>query len=397
MKVTFKASELQRRITQLGSVISSKAPTPAYALVQFYAKPGEQTQFIGTSLAATLTVFLKEESVTTGDGEVSLLLNYQHFAKVIAGYPYSEGYFDVEDGKVTLRGPKKYRAVLEVKSEPDFRVPLPAEGEPITLRLADLQQQIAEVEYAIDTKNTKFSVTTVRLEARGDKGALTMIASDGFRIVFSTKSVNVGTFDATLPKSALDLIKGLDGSENVTMYQSESGFCFRTEKEYLTVQRTGGEFPKYEGILPKTHKTTIEVPKSLFEAVVKAMEPLADADKPVVIFSVTSGGKNEAGEYVPTAGSLKLEAEHVRAGTGTDLTFDDVGSDEIEDGILVTGPAATFSMDVKMLGEFLRQVKMDKIRIQTKAADTVVDFWASETFRYLQMPTRPKPAPAPAA
>ena len=79
------------------------------------------------------------------------------------------------------------------------------------------------------------------------------------------------------------------------------------------------------------------------------------------------------------------------------ISFDDVGSDEIEDGILVTGPAATFSMDVKMLGEFLRQVKMDKIRIQTKAADTVVDFWASETFRYLQMPTRPKPAPAPAA
>lgn len=395
MKVTFQTPELKRRVQQLGSVISSKAPTPAYALVQFYSKPGEHAVLIGTELAATLTVTLKE-SVTTGDGEVNLLLDYKHFAKVIAGYPYPEGHFEVEAGKVTLRGPKKYRAVLEVRAENDFRAPLPAEGTPVTLKLADLQQQISEVEYAIETQNTKFSVSVAKLEARGDKG-LTMIATDGFRIVFSTKAVDVGTFDSTLPKPALDLIKGLDGGENVTMYQSESGFCFQTDKEFLTVQCVAGVFPKYEAILPKSHKTAIDVPKQVFEAVVNAMAPLADADKPVVIFSVTGGGKNDAGEYVPTAASIKLEAERIRAGTGSELTFDDVGSDEIEEGVLVTGPAATFSLDVKMLDEFLKQVKTDKLHIQTKDAKLVIDFKASETFRYLQMPTRPKPEVAPAA
>jgi len=390
MRVTFKTPELQRRIQQLGSVISSKAPTPAYALVQFYSKPGEQAVFIGTALDATLTVTLKE-SATTGDGEVNVLLDYKLLADVVASYPYAEGSFDVEEGKVTLRGPKKFRAVLEVRSENDFHAPLPAEGTLVTLKLADLQQQIAEVEYAIETQNTKFSCSVAKLEARGDKG-LTLLATDGFRIVFSTKLVDVGTFDSALPKSALDLIKGLDSGVYVTMYQSESGFCFQTEKEYLTVQRVAGEFPPYEGILPKTHKTAIDVPEASFEAVSNAMRALADRDKPVVIFSVTGGGKDEAGAYAPTAATLTLEAEKVRAGTGTDLTFDAVGSDEIE-GVLVTGPAATFSLDVKMLLEFLKHAKVEKLHIQTKDPVSVVDFRANENFRYLQMPTRPKPAP----
>ena len=371
-KVTFKTAEIQKRLSELGGVVSKKAAVPVYGLVQLYAKPGEQVCLTGTDLDATLTIQLKESSA---DGDVNALLDFKHFSNVMANWAHADGWFEFEEKQVLIRNGKRAKTVVLLRSEDGFRSSLAAEGEPVVLNLAALQEQIAKVSFAIAKEKGKYTANVAKLEGRTDK--VTMVATDGYRLAMATKPTPapVGTFDMVLPDTALEIIAKL-GGETISIYQSEVGFCFQTPLEFYTIQRVSGEFPKYEAVLPKTSKTTITVPKPSLEMVLKSVVPSADPDKPVIVFRVEEKGT-----------TLVLEAAHVETGTeGTALR--QMAEDAIEESVTVEGPAADFSLDANLLAPFLAQAT-GSLKVYYKEATSPVDFRSGEDYRYIQMPTTP--------
>ena len=373
-KVTFKTSEIQKRLSELGGVVSKKAAVPVYGLVQFYAKPGEQVSLTGTDLDATLTIQLKESSA---DGEVNALLDFKKFAEIMSVYAYADGWFEFEGNQVTIRNGKRAKQIILLRAEDGFRAALDREGAAVELNLVALQEQIANVSFAIAKEKGKYTANVAKLEGRGEK--VTMVATDGYRLAMSTKPVppntNVGTFDMVIPDTALEVISKL-GGETIKIYQSEVGFCFETPLEFYTIQRVSGEFPKYESILPKTSKTIITVPKPSLEMVLKSIKPSADPDKPVIVFRVEEKGT-----------MLVLEAAHVEAGTeGNALR--QMAEDVIEESVTVEGPAADFSLDANLLTPFLAQAS-GALKVAYKEATAPVDFRSGDDYRFIQMPITP--------
>src|SRR5208282_1904104 len=106
-------------------------------------------------------------------------------------------------------------------------------------------------------------------------------------------------------------------------------------------------------------KTKITVDKGQLLEAIKRTKPLADDEKPVLVFAVAEGGK----ELSVKAASLETVSE------GT--AFRQMGEDTVE--VAVEGPAVDFSLNVNMLLPFLDKAS-GPIVIQVSANTEIVDF-----------------------
>jgi DNA polymerase-3 subunit beta len=190
-------------------------------------------------------------------------------------------------------------------------------------------------------------------------------------------AANIGDFPLIIPMRGLELVEKLDGGDQLTILEGESGFQFETASEVLTVSRSHGTFPDYSRVLPTSHKTEIVIDKAALLAAIKRVKPLGNSEKPVIDFSVSENDKE-----------LLLGASS--AADGTDgMSFENSASDAIE--ATVTGPAAQFALDASKLAPFVERAYGSKtgfITIRTRASNQAVDFYANGgLYRWLQMPT----------
>ncbi len=238
--------------------------------------------------------------------------------------------------------------------------------------LPGMKDQISKILFAVPANDGKFTVTVARVESNGTE--LKFVATDGFGLAISNSPANYGAWELTLPKPALELVSKLEGGQ-LTISESEAGFFFDTETEWLFVTRSHGTFPDYNTIVPKAFTTKITVDKTLFQEAIKRSTPLADSDKPVIVFTVAENGK----ELILGAASLETISE------GT--AFRQMADDTVD--AVVEGPAVDFSLKVKLLMPFLDKAT-GPIVIQTTNNVSIVDFHGNASaYRWLQMPTQP--------
>jgi hypothetical protein len=184
--------------------------------------------------------------------------------------------------------------------------------------------------------------------------------------------MNNGAWTLLVPKPAFDLIKKLDGGTQLTILETEGGFFFETELEQATVTRSHGEFPPYQRVIPKTCKTEITCEKGALLDAVRRTKPLADQEKPLIVFKAPENGA-----------AMSLSAASVES-SSDGSTFRNMADDEVE--AKITGPAIEFPLDANLLWPFLDKAT-GPITIQVIDEKTAIVFKAnSGTYTFLQMP-----------
>jgi DNA polymerase III sliding clamp (beta) subunit (PCNA family) len=397
MKVTFKTDELTKRLSQLGAVVDKKANVKLYSYIRLFTYAGEAGLGVGIMGAATdaaLTLFLPKEAAQA-DGEVDTLLPFEKLTDILAPVTAKETTIQVDGTAVTLKAAKLTARLKTIPLDTQWPTQDRPEQVKATLGLPGFLEQIAQVDFAVPAANGKYVVASAKLEgkSKGDNefGYVKLVGTDGWRLAISTVAQDAGTFDLTLPKTALDRIKHLTGA-TVSVYEdAERGFYFQTDNEVLTVTHTVGVFPDYTKVVPSIPpRTVITVKKPALEEAVRSIRPLADPDSPQILFDVIEGG------LVLTA--VSDEAAPDEAGG----VFRNQANTDIE--ATVAGPAVQFALNASYLEPFLASATGD-ITIGVQRHDAVVDFNTAgegKSYRYLQMPMQIKPlaaapvAPAPA-
>lgn len=399
-KVTFNTEELKKRLAQLGGVIAKKVTVPVYSHVRLFVSPvqgdGLQPKYAvglsGVDLGASLTVTLAK---ATADGEADILLPFSKFAQLVAAHTASEVTIETDGSTNAILKGGKAKAKVPVHPLTDWPTILERpEAALATVALETFKGLISDVEFQVPSGSDQHTVTVAKVEstpnvpADGDKpavpGALKFIATDGFGLAVSQVAADFGGWDLMVPRTAFEQIKKLDGGAQLTISQNEGGFYFDTELETLTISRSHGTFPPYEKILPKTHKTEFKVDKANFLAAVNRVQPLADQENPVIIFSAAEN---------PVL--VELSTSSTDSGSGS--VFQNTASDEVDaavDGNNVPfqgiGPAFKLALDVKVLKPFLERVYGNKtgiITLRVIDGTKIVDFQANEgSYRFLQMP-----------
>lgn len=376
MKVKFNTEELKKVLSKLAAVVAKKATLPVFGYVRLFAVPaagglGFRVGITGVDVDATLTVgFTKAEP----DGPLDVLLPFTKLLDIVSAVTSPEVTIEADgETKARIKDGKKYTG--EMKPRPLGEWPQILER-PETSKaivgLAGLKDQISKVEFAVPNNDGKHTVSVSKLESTA--AGLKFVATDGFGLAISTMPANYGDWTLVLPKPALELVSKLEGGQ-LTISETEGGFYFDTDLETLTVSRSHGEFPNYSGIIPATYKTKITVDKDALVLAIKRSKALADAEKPVIVFSVAENGK----EISLKAAMLETIAE------GT--AFRQMADDELE--ATVEGPAVDFSLNVHMTMPFLDKAT-GPIVIQVTNNVSVVDFHGNAgAYRWLQMPTQP--------
>jgi DNA polymerase-3 subunit beta len=382
MKVKFNTEELKKRLSQLGSVVAKKATVPVFSFVRLYAVqavqeisgPKFQVGMIGGDIDAALTVvFTKAEA----DDTIDVLLPFAKLVEIVGNVTSAETVIEAADQtKATIKA-GKFRGELKTHPLENWPSPLERPDAAIaTIGLPGFKEQIENIDFAVPANDGKFVVSVARVESTAE--TLAVIGTDGFRLAISKAPSNVGEFNLTIPKPALELIKKLEGGQ-LTISEAEAGFYFETELETLTVSRSHGEFPNYKGILPKKFAVEITVKKNELLAALKRVKSMADAETPSIVFGTTDG-------------ALTLSADSTDESGPEGGVFRNTASDEV--AATIAGGNVEFSLNVKLLLPFVETAFGNNdgdIVIQATDGTTVVDFHANAgQYRFLQMPTQPK-------
>jgi DNA polymerase-3 subunit beta len=225
-------------------------------------------------------------------------------------------------------------------------------------------RMIQETMFAAAKEETRYAINGVLLDAAA--GCVRMVATDGRRLAISYENTDTkAEFKVVVPLRALaTLSRALtEGSkEPLRIEVGDKQIVFTTGKALLVSQLLETRFPDYEGVLPKSADTTIEMSRPALEGALRRAAILCAAELRMVRF--------EVGEK-----SLRMTAESSARGRA-DVPID----------VSVKGAGGSINFNPDYILEALRVCQMETIRLDMSDDSMPAKFTLGESFTYVVMP-----------
>ena len=153
----------------------------------------------------------------------------------------------------------------------------------------NLKEIINNVIFAVATDDSRPMLKGVHFEAQ--QYTLTAVATDGYRFALSKKALEekVDNISATIPSRSLsELAKLLTDSDNILKVYIENNYLtVAMENTKLFTRLLGGQYIKYDNIVPKEFLSTLVVNKETFERALNTASIMSRSDKNnLVLFDV---------------------------------------------------------------------------------------------------------------
>ena len=237
-------------------------------------------------------------------------------------------------------------------------------GKKIEIEAGRMLRMIQETAFSAAREETRYAINGVLLDA--SEGTLRMVATDGRRLAISYATVSTkAECKVVIPLRALNtLARALsEGSkENLTIEVGDKQIVFVAGKAQLVSQLLETRFPDYEGVVPKSADTTVEIPRAVLEGALRRSSVLCSSDMRVVRF--------EIGQQ-----SLRMTADSSTRGRA-DVTID---AD-------VKGAGGSINFNPDYILESLRVCQLDTVRLDMSDDSMPAKFTLGESFTYIVMP-----------
>ena len=196
-----------------------------------------------------------------------------------------------QPGTVTLPARKTYDIVRELPADASvnltvnsegwayltaglskFKVPcLPAEEYPALPPIDEAEftevdshtfdAMIRHTVFATSHDETRYTLSGVLMAC--ENGHMTMVATDGHRLAHTKQPMDLNkTLQVIVPRKALEEVSrfATDGeSEKIEIAVLPNHLIFRRDRATLITRLIEGQFPDYQGVIPKEHKATATV------------------------------------------------------------------------------------------------------------------------------------------
>lgn len=233
-----------------------------------------------------------------------------------------------------------------------------------------LLSALSQVIFAASSDETRPVLTGVLFI--WDKGELTLVATDGFRL--SQKRLKVPSAKQTpqvvLPKTVLSELSRLEGGEDIlfSREEKEKQVVFGVGEVILSSRLLEGEYPDFAKIIPKESNIKTLIDKEEFLRAVKLASVFARESANIVKLKLAKD-------------SVKVSAESSSA-----------GSQEAKVDAKIEGQADDFEIafNYRFLEEFLNSVRGDEVKMEFGLPDKAGVFTDSTdpTYLHLIMPVK---------
>lgn len=298
LKLTLPRKPLADRFGTAASVAPTRSPRVVVQSVLLTVADGK-TILTATDLELAVTIPVPG---VTCEGEGSILLPTQKFAKILATTPDDTITVEADGDKLLIRGGRS-RYTLTSESVDDYpRIEPSTATEWLEIPGTELRRLIRQTIYATDTNSPRYALAGVQAEATQDR--LRFVATDGRRLA-KAESLPATAIPGSpvLPIKALRLIDRVAG-DTARLAWDDKAAWIETDGIEIRTRLVEGRFPDYRQIFP-ANRTAI--------ATTTADELLAAIEQAAITTSEESRGVGLAF----ASGELALRSSAADVGEST--------------------------------------------------------------------------------
>jgi DNA polymerase III subunit beta len=359
VKISCKQQDLAKGLTTVSHAVSTRSTLPILANI-LVATDGERIRLSATNLEIGITCWVPATVKTEGTATLPARL----LTDFVNTLPAGDVELALQPGGQTVRvSGSRTSANIRGLDPAEFpAIPSNDGGEaPVTLDAAELREMIAQVAFAAATDDARPVFTGVLARIEGEM--LTFAAADSFRLAVRHTSLPGGAGgealgDVLIPARTLSELGRIlpgEGSVQMVVTPARNQVLFHVEGVVdLVSNLITGQFPNYQGILPKSHVT---------RAVLKT-DDLRTAAKRAALFAKDSSNivrvKIDTGEGQEGAiGSVTLTANADDLGDATD-TVD----------AAVEGEGLEIIFNVKYLTDMLAVLDTPEVAVELNSSQS---------------------------
>lgn len=361
MKIKIAVDQLSDVLKNASGVVQGKVTIEVLKYIKIVISGAKATAYasdLGMSIIQTFPILGLTDAPA---GVASFLLPVHKMQEILAALAsQKELNFDVTEKSVKVHVNKTWvkLPMLPVDQFPEVEA---AAATKFTIKLGTLKRLIRRVEVAVPSKESKFVSPIIHVE--GTDALLRAVATDGFRIVVAD-APGVGALDVNIPKSALPLLKDLQG-EDVAFSETETKYFFVTEKATLLIQKSVAKFPPYQRAMSIVFTTESKVPSPDLKGSIDVVKTVVDSSDPRVVIQTAENG------LVFSASSVDGEAEDYL-------------------GVILTGSPARVTLNPNFILDYLAQTEGQATVLQFSGERGPVLLSTDATYRCFIMPIQPK-------
>jgi len=279
MEVVIDRDAFLKGLQMVQNIVEPRQTLPILANVLLEAE-GESVRMTATDLEVGARVSVPAKVSSKG----AITVSARKLAEIVKELPAAAVALKVtENVAVSLRcGGATYRLIGLAPD--DFPPVVPASPQSwVALEAKMLREMLTQTSFAVSHDETRYALNGVLFAFQGKD--VRMVATDGHRLAFSTRSLGKAISSATgiVPRKAVtEIMRVLGASEEVQLAITENQFVLQMPNFVMTARLIEGQFPNYDAVIPRTHPGKLAAPRSSLSAALRRVAVMAEErNKPV--------------------------------------------------------------------------------------------------------------------
>ncbi len=303
MKFTSNSSDLQRTLSKMGSVVSTKSPMPVLENILFDLRSNTLTMTatdLELSIIATLDV--------TGSEDGTVALPAKRLLDTIKELRDTSTTFLIDtttnkikittdNGEYVLTGEsaKEFPQVQQIKTTEDM-----------LLESSSLKRIIHRTVFAVSVDELRPAMMGVLLQPRGKE--ITAVSTDGHRLVklgFKLAKATLMKRDVVIPAKALNLVNRSIESGDVVLGVNETHIKFVQNKLTIISRLIDEAYPNYESVIPRENDKVMTVERDAMVSSIRRVALYSSATTHQVRLTLTKGKLAVSAQDIDFGGEAK--------------------------------------------------------------------------------------------
>jgi len=364
MKATLAKTDFQRGISYVQNVVPSRSALPIISNVLLDMQKDE-LRLSATDLRVGIECAIPARVASRG----KLSVPATRLVEIARELPEKDiGVESGRDNALSVRCDKIFFKILGLPGDEFPALPTVAVETPLSFEQRQLREMFQKTAFAISTEQARYTLTGLLFEV--DQGKVTTVATDGRRLSYACKAVDVAEdykVSVIVPDKMInELVRLMKGDGEVRVEVGENQIVFVFDGIRLVSQLIEGNFPDYRAVIPK------------------------DYDKEVVVdtFDLTMATRRAAAVTSREFNSVKL---HVHKGAMTlSAVTPDVGEAEDQIGASYDGDEQDIVFNPDYMLDALASIETDRAVLQLRDTTSpgVLKPYDSDEYVYVIMPIK---------
>jgi DNA polymerase-3 subunit beta len=367
MKVVCFKENLIKSINIVSKAVSSRTTLPILKGILVTADTEKnEIKLSSSDLEISIETILPGEIEESG----SIVVSAKLFAEIIRKLPSERVSIEKKEGDfVEIKSGNAEFVLQGIKAEEFPHIEKGEEGTEFSLNKGMLKEMIKSSSFAASIEESRGIITGVLLEIM--RSSVNMVALDGYRMAI-VKETTISEEEKCVVISARvlneigKLLAEDTEDEDIIIRIEEKKAAFLTKSSKVIVRLLEGDFIKYKEILPKDHKTSVEIDRiSLLESVERAS-------------IIVKEGKNSFIRFVIENNQIEISSRS------------DEGTIRESIPVHIEGDGIEIGFNARFINDTLKAIKDEKIKMEfnTSVSPCIIRPLEGEKFVYLILPVR---------